>query len=101
MQTLHYTQVIRKPNAVHSCVLVLDCASVFMHHVGNSLSAGTIRKKLRIDMPSDVFRFLFDGKGNSVGRGYKENELHDFDENYFYNEWYANYDAHGDEKTFP
>ena len=76
---------------------MLDCASVFMHHVGNSLSAGTIRKnQLRIDMPSDVFRFLFEGKGMSVGRGYKEYELHDFDANYFNNEWYASYDADGD-----
>ena len=77
--------------------VVLDCGSVFMHHVGNSLSAGTKRKNLlRIDMPSDVFRFLFDGKGNSVGRGYKEYELHDFDDSYFNNEWYASYDVNGD-----
>ena len=32
----------------------------------------------------------------SVGRGYKEYELHDFDANYFNKEWYASYDADGD-----
>ena len=35
-----------------------------MHHVQRSLVAGTIRKNaLTIDMATDVFKFLFDGKG--------------------------------------
>lgn len=60
--------------------LVLDCASLFTHHVQHSLVAGTIRENaLTIDMPTDVFKFLFDGKGVDVGRGYKEYSLVDFD----------------------
>ena len=44
-----------------------------------SLSAGTIRKNaLTIDMPTDVFKYLFDGKGVDVGRGYKEYSQEDF-----------------------
>lgn len=77
--------------------LVLDCASLFTHHVQRSLVAGTIRKNaLTIDMPTDVFKFLFDGKGVDVGRGYKEYSLEDFDPKVFLEEWYLHKDRNGD-----
>ena len=46
---------------------VLDCASLFIFNVARSLSAGTIRNnRLTLDMPTDVFKFLFAGKGIGV-----------------------------------
>ena len=53
-----------------------------MHHVGNSLIIG--RHNINFDDNLDEVTT------------YKEYELHDFDENYFYNEWYASYDVNGD-----
>ena len=53
-----------------------------MHHVGNSLIIG--RHNINFDDNLDEVT------------PYKEYELHDFDENYFYNEWYASYDVNGD-----
>lgn len=34
-------------------------------------------------MPTDVFKFLFDGKGETIGRDINK----DFDPRYFMNEW--------------
>ena len=44
--------------------LILDSVSVFVHNVQRSLAAGTIKKnKVAFEMCTNVFRFLFDGKG--------------------------------------
>ena len=76
---------------------VLDCASLFIFNVARSLSAGTIRKnRLTLDMPTDVFKFLFAGKGIGVERGYKEYNPVDFDSKYFPDEWYVHYDQNHD-----
>ena len=74
---------------------MLDCASLF--HVQPSLVSGTIRiNALTIDMPTDVFKFLFDGKGVDANRGYKEYSLEDFDPKVFFQEWYVHKDQNGD-----
>ena len=76
---------------------VLDCASLFIFNVARSLSAGTIRKnRLTLDMPTDVFKILFAGKGIGVERGYKEYNPVDFDSKYFPDEWYVHYDQNDD-----
>lgn len=51
---------------------------------------------MSLDMPTDVFRFLFAEKGICDVRGYKEYSREDFDNKYFTGEWYVNYDEHGD-----
>ena len=47
-------------------------------------------------MPTDVFKFLFAGKGIGVERGYKEYNPVDFDCKYFPDEWYVHYDQNHD-----
>ena len=79
---------------------VLDCASLFIFNVARSLSAGTIRKNcLTLDMPTDVFKFLFAGKGIGVERGYKEYNPVDFDSKCFPDEWYVHYDQNHEMKS--
>ena len=46
-------------------------------------------------MPTDVFKFLFDGKGVDAYRGYKEYTLEDFDPKVFFQEWYVHKDQKG------
>ena len=54
---------------------------------------GTIRKnRLTLDMPTDVFKILFAGKGIGVERGYKEYNPVDFNSKYFPDEWYVHCD---------
>ena len=52
--------------------------------------------KFPIDVATDVFRFLFDGKGMDVGKGYREYNLSDFKPEYFVGGWHANFDENGD-----
>ena len=77
--------------------LVLDSVSALIYHLQRSLRAGTIRRnEVSLDMNTEVFRFLFDGKGTESESGYKEYNLSDFDTKYFVDEWYVNYDKLGD-----
>ena len=76
---------------------MLDCVSLIIYHVQRSLSAGTIRKNaLTIDMPTDVFKYLFDGKVVDVGHGYKEYSQEDFDCKVFSKEWYVHNNGNDD-----
>ena len=68
-----------------------------MHNVQRSLAAGTIKKnRVAFEMCTDVFRFLFDGKGVNRERGYQEYGVADFDATFFRGEWYVNIDKNGD-----
>ena len=69
--------------------LVLDSVSEMVFHIQRSLAAATIKmNQLCLDMNTDVFRFLFNGKGMDAGKAYKEYKLSDFDKKYFLGEWY-------------
>lgn len=77
--------------------LVLDSVSEMVFHIQRSLAAATITmNQLCLDMNTDVFRFLFNGKGIDAGKAYKEYKLSDFDKKYFLGEWYVNFDENGD-----
>ena len=77
--------------------LVLDSVSLMIFHIQRSLAAGKIRRnKVCMFIATDVFRFLFDGKGVDVGRGYKEYNLTDFSTEYFVDGWHVNFDENGD-----
>lgn len=75
---------------------MLDSTSVLIHQLKLSLAAGTARKnKIVIDMPTNVFKFLFDGKGVTIKRGYKDYNQNDFDPTLFIDEWCVMHDEHG------
>ena len=78
--------------------LVLDSVSLMIFHIQRSLAAGTIRRNtVCMDFATDVFRFLFGGKGVDVGKkGYKDYNLTDFSAEYFVDGWHANFDENGD-----
>ena len=65
--------------------------------MGHFWICGTIKKnRVAFEMCTDVFRFLFDGKGVNRERGYQEYGVADFDATFFRGEWYVNIDKNGD-----
>lgn len=84
---------------------ILDSISNFIDGINRSLRLGTVRQgKFSVEFRTDVFKALFDGKGETAktGRGclYRKD---DFDSRYFPPSWYQCWDRLGDgcEVEFP
>ena len=78
--------------------MIIDATSHFKAAIHRSLKAGVnCNNRLDVEFRSDVFRFLFNGKGRNTptGRGLFYN-IEDFDGTYFENDWYIAYDRLGD-----
>lgn len=76
----------------------MDLVSLFVTSVRSSLRVGTVRNcKFSIPFQTDVFHFLFNGKGTVIhgrrGRSYTEA---DFDLEFFPSNWYISYSKLGD-----
>ena len=76
---------------------MLDCTSNFVTAIKKSLKVGTVRQcKFDVEFRLDVFRLMFDGKGQSAprGRGMTYTKA-DFPNN-FPPDWDVTFDKHGD-----
>ena len=75
--------------------MIADATSHLIAAVQRSLKSGVNR--LDLDFRTDIFRFLFNGRGRNPPRGrglfY---DLDDFDKTYFKDDWYVAYDKLGD-----
>ena len=73
---------------------ILDSVGNFREAVERSLKLGVIRNsKFTLLFRTDVFRFLFNGKGRDVRRGHGRNyDKEDFNEPYFPCNWNRCYD---------
>ena len=78
--------------------LIADTISHFTAAIQRSLKTGiNSNNRLDLEFRTDVFRFLFDGKGRTPpnGRGLFY-DLDDFNKTYFKDNWYIAYDKLGD-----
>ena len=77
--------------------LVMDSISSFVTAVQDSLRVGTIRNcTFSIPFRTDVFNFLFNGKGSAVsGKRYKSYLEVDFNTQLFPTDWFVSYDKFG------
>lgn len=75
---------------------ILDSVSNLVYTIKSSLKKGITRyNKLRIEFRSDVFRFLFGGKGKDINkRKGREYSKDDFDESYFAIDWFKCYNIY-------
>ena len=77
--------------------LIMDSISLFVTAVKDSLRVGTIRNcTFSIPFRTDVFLFLFHGKGNEVsGKRYRSYLQVDFDSQLFSSNWFVSHDRLG------
>lgn len=74
--------------------LIADTISHFTAAIQRSLKTGiNSNNRLDLEFRTDVFRFLFDGKGRTPpnGRGLFYYDLDDFNKTYFKDNWYIAY----------
>ena len=77
---------------------IMDATSHFKATIHRSLKSGlNCNNRVELEFRTDVFRFLFNGKGRTPpsGRGLFY-ELKDFDAIYFSDNWHVVYDKLGD-----
>ena len=77
---------------------IMDATSQLKAAVHKSLKSGVNKNnRLELEFRTDIFRFLFHGKGKTppTGRGLFY-DLQDFDTTYFSDNWYIVYDKLGD-----
>lgn len=78
--------------------LIVDTTSNLIAALQRSLKSGVnTNNHFEVEFRTDVFRFLFNGKGKNTptGRGLFY-DLEDFDTTYFCDNWYVAYDRLGD-----
>ena len=78
--------------------MIVDATSHLKAAIHSSLKAGVnCKNKFDLEFRTDVYRFLFNGKGTTppTGRGLFYN-FQDFGETYFTDDWYVAYDKLGD-----
>ena len=78
--------------------MIIDAVSHFKAAIHRSLKSGmNCNNRIDIEFRTDVFRFLFNGKGRNppTGRGLFY-DMEDFDRTYFENCWYVAHDRLGD-----
>ena len=85
--------------------IIMDCVTKFKQAINLSLKSGSVGNNcIRIEFRLDVFRLLFDCRGQPPisGKGLLYS-LEDFDDHYFVGEWYRRYNRLGDgcEVEFP